>query len=83
MSAEVDSSAEDSINLTCRFKGECGNEIDIRTNYYSGETYPAGISAEITKMAGGSVNPDMTTAITGFGAEWWNYLISHLQTLKV
>ncbi len=76
VSTELDGSAEDTINLTCRFNGECGNEIDIRTNYYSGETYPAGISAEITKMTGGAVNPDMATAITGFGAEWWNYLIN-------
>lgn len=76
VTAEVDSSAEDTINITCRHKGECGNEIDIRTNYYTGEVYPGGISAQITTMSGGSVNPDITTAIGGFGAEWWNYIIN-------
>lgn len=76
VTAELDPVARDTINLTARFKGECGNDIDIRTNYYSGEAYPSGISAQITQMSGGSVNPDMATAITGFGAEWWNYLIN-------
>ncbi|MGR6980810.1 hypothetical protein ACUHGC_05225 [Testudinibacter sp. P27/CKL/0425] len=66
----------DTVTVTSRFKGECANDIDIRTNYYSGESYPIGITAEITAMAGGSVNPDMATAITGFGAEWWNYIIN-------
>ncbi|TNH04522.1 phage tail protein [Testudinibacter sp. TR-2022] len=66
----------DTVAVTARFKGECGNDIDIRTNYYSGESYPVGIAAEITAMAGGAVNPDMATAITGFGAEWWNYIIN-------
>lgn len=76
VTAELDPVARDTINLTARFKGECGNDIDIRTNYYSGEAYPSGISAQITQMNGGAVNPDMATAITGFGAEWWNYLIN-------
>ncbi|KGQ29179.1 phage tail sheath subtilisin-like domain-containing protein [Gallibacterium anatis] len=76
VTAEVDSSAEDTINITCRHKGECGNDIDIRTNYYTGEVYPGGVSAQITAMSGGSVNPDITTAISGFGAEWWNYIIN-------
>lgn len=76
VTAEVDSSAEDTINITCRHKGDCGNDIDIRTNYYTGEVYPGGVSVQITAMSGGSVNPDITTAISGFGAEWWNYIIN-------
>lgn len=76
VSAEVDNSDQGAITITSRFKGECGNEIDIRTNYYSGETFPAGISAQITKMTGGAVNPNMEEAITGLGAEWWNYIVN-------
>lgn len=66
----------DTITLTSRFKGECANEIDVRANYYSGEAFPDGIAVQITPMNGGAVNPSMATAITGFGAEWWNYLIN-------
>lgn len=64
------------ISLTARFAGECGNDIDIRCNYYTGETFPEGMTVEVTPMSGGSVNPDMATAIAGFGAEWWNYVIN-------
>lgn len=66
----------ESITLTCRFNGETGNDIDVRCNYYSGEVLPAGISVNITPMQNGSVNPNMADAITGFGAEWWNYLVN-------
>lgn len=31
--------AGNTITLTCRFKGETGNEIDLRCNYYSGEAF--------------------------------------------
>ncbi|WP_044469798.1 phage tail sheath subtilisin-like domain-containing protein [Mannheimia massilioguelmaensis] len=73
----VESQVSDStITLKARFNGECGNDIDIRCNYYTGETYPEGMTATITAMSGGSVNPDMADAITGFGAEWWNYVIN-------
>lgn len=68
--------SEDTINLTASFKGETGNDIDIRANYYTGQTYPAGIALEITAMDGGAVNPDLNHAITGFGDTWWNYLIN-------
>ena len=68
--------AGDTITVTARFAGECGNDIDIRCNYYTGEAFPDGMTAVITPMSGGSVNPDMATAIAGFGAEWWNYVIN-------
>ncbi|PNM01948.1 hypothetical protein A6J56_011600 [Pasteurella multocida] len=64
------------MTLTCRFKGEAGNDIDVRCNYYSGETLPEGIKVNITAMQSGSVNPAMSEAITGFGAEWWHYVIN-------
>lgn len=73
VTSEIES---DTITLTARFAGVCGNEIDIRANYYSGEMFPDGMTVQITPMSGGSVNPSMATAITGFGAEWWNYLIN-------
>lgn len=68
--------SDSTITLTCRFKGEAGNDIDVRCNYYSGETLPEGIKVNITAMQSGSVNPDMSEAITGFGAEWWHYVIN-------
>ena len=39
--------SDSTITLTCRFKGEAGNDIDVRCNYYSGETLPEGIKVNI------------------------------------
>ncbi|WP_260471781.1 phage tail sheath subtilisin-like domain-containing protein [Pandoraea apista] len=51
--------------MTAKNKGLAGNDIDIRINYRgaaSGETLPAGLALTITPMAGGAVNPALTTA---------------------
>jgi len=61
------------VTLTARWKGETGNDIDIRTNYY-GEQLPKGITATIVAMSGGTTNPDMDTAIAAMGDEWYNWI---------
>ncbi|MBU1611927.1 MAG: phage tail sheath subtilisin-like domain-containing protein [Proteobacteria bacterium] len=62
------------VTLTARHKGECGNAIDLRLNYY-GETTPAGISVAIVAMSSGSANPDVADAIAAFGDELWNTFV--------
>lgn len=62
------------VTLTARWKGETGNDIDIRTNYY-GEQLPKGITVTITDMAGGTSNPDIATAIAAMGDEWYNWIV--------
>lgn len=51
------------VTLTARHKGAEGNDINIRTSYYDGETIPAGVTLAIAAMSGGSGNPDVLTAI--------------------
>lgn len=63
------------VTLTARNKGEAGNTIDVRTNYYQGEVLPTGLSVAIVAMASGATNPDLATAITAMGAEWWNTIV--------
>lgn len=63
------------VDLTCRWKGETGNAIDLRLNYYQGENTPAGLTVTLTPMANGAGNPDVTAAIAAFGPEWWNYIV--------
>lgn len=63
------------VDLTCRWKGATGNDIDLRLNYYSGETLPAGVTAAITAMTGGAANPDVTDAISVMGDEWWRSIV--------
>jgi phage tail sheath gpL-like len=66
--------SEGTITLTARHKGECGNDIDVRFNYYTGEVLPAGLAVTVTAMASGAANPDVADAIDAFGDEWWNAL---------
>jgi len=49
------------VTLTCRHKGTCGNEIDVRHSYYQGEALPAGIALAIVAMSGGATDPDYAT----------------------
>jgi len=61
------------VTCTARHKGECGNDINLRMNYY-GEQTPAGLGVTITAMSGGSGNPDISTAITAMASEWYRWI---------
>lgn len=52
VTAAVDGVDTAKVNLTARNKGESGNGIDVRTNYYSGESLPAGMT--VTFSGGGT-----------------------------
>lgn len=51
------------VTLLSRHKGVEGNNIDVRWNYYDGETMPKGITAVTAVAVAGSGNPDVLTAI--------------------
>lgn len=63
------------VTITARHKGESGNDIDFRVNYYQGETLPTGLTAAITAMSGGAGNPDIAGAITAIGDEQYHTVI--------
>jgi len=69
--AAVDGVNTAKVNVTARHKGEVGNGIDVRANYYAGQELPAGVTLTIAAMSGGSGNPDLTTALATIGAEWF------------
>lgn len=56
-------SAAGVVTLTSRHKGAESNGIDVRWNYYDGETMPKGITAAVAAGVAGSGNPDVLTAI--------------------
>lgn len=58
------------VTVTAKNKGLCGNDIDMRANYYYGQSLPAGIALTVTAMASGATNPTLTTAIANLGDEW-------------
>lgn len=75
VTAAVNGTTAEQVDLTARHKGLCGNDIDLRLNYYFDEVLPAGITATITAMSGGSANPDVADAITALGDEVFQDII--------
>jgi len=51
------------VTLTARHKGAEGDGIDVRWNYYDGETMPKGVTMAISAGVTGTGNPDVLTAI--------------------
>ena len=68
------SATTNTITITCKWKGETGNEIDIRANYYDGENLPTGVTLAITQMSSGSGNPDISSALANLGDNQFNII---------
>lgn len=75
VTAAVDGVDDTKVNITCRWKGETGNAIDLRLNYYDGEALPKGMTAVLVAMTGGTTNPDIDTAIAAMGDEKWDAIV--------
>lgn len=62
------------VTITCRHKGEVGNQIDLRVNYQDGEATPAGLTVALSAAAlgSGTTNPTLTTAIAALGDAWYH-----------
>lgn len=67
------------VTLTFRHKGTVGNEYDIRLNYQTGESTPAGVTVTITAMASGATNPVLGTLLAALGDSWFQ-VIAHPYT---
>ncbi len=69
--------ATGTVTLTADNKGLCGNDIDIRFNYYGtagGEATPAGLTYTVTPMTGGATNPTLTTALGNLGNMTFDFI---------
>ncbi|CUR45506.1 Bacteriophage tail sheath protein [Alloalcanivorax xenomutans] len=75
VAAAVNGTNANEVDLTCRWAGETGNDIDLRANYYQGEETPAGVAITFTDMSGGTANPDVGVAVAAMGDEWWNTIV--------
>lgn len=73
----IATAVENSITLTCKWKGLTGNDIDLRTNYLgenNGEITPAGIELKIVSMTGGLLNPSIDIALSSLGDEAFDFI---------
>lgn len=73
VTAAVDGVTLSKVNLTARWAGATGNDIDVRLSA-RGEDTVQGVTVAITAMAGGSGNPNLADAIANFGTEQWNWI---------
>ncbi|WP_261840951.1 phage tail sheath subtilisin-like domain-containing protein [Aliamphritea ceti] len=64
----------DKVSLTAKHKGENGTAIDVRFNYFTGQTFPAGVGASVAQKTPGSGNPNISDVISVFGDTWFNVI---------
>lgn len=76
ISAAVNGGDNTVVDLTARNGGECGNDIDVRVNYQTGEFLPKGLVVDISALAGGSGNPDITTILTVIDDEHYHSFVT-------
>lgn len=62
------------VTFTAKNKGETGNDIDLRVNYYDGESTPSGLTVGVTPMASGATNPSLSAGIAAMGDEWFHVI---------
>lgn len=74
LTAAVDGEDGEKVNLTCRWAGATGNDIDLRLGYF-GEALPAGIAVAIGAMSGGTANPDVGQVFAAIGDAQYHSLI--------
>ncbi|MFM5536720.1 phage tail sheath subtilisin-like domain-containing protein [Aeromonas veronii] len=75
VTAAVDGTDTARVNVTAKWKGLSGNDIDLRYNYYAGEQLPPGVTMTFTGMATGSGAPDMAALIAAMPDEWYNHIM--------
>ncbi len=52
------------LDLTCKWGGATGNDIDLRILHYQDDILPKGVSMSVTPMSGGAVDPDISPVIS-------------------
>lgn len=76
VTAAVDGTDTAKVNITAKWKGLTGNDIDLRYNYYAGEQLPNGVTITTVAMTGGSGAPDMAALIAAMPDEWYNHIMT-------
>jgi len=63
------------VTLTCRHAGQAFNDLDLRLNFYAGDSAPAGLSIAFAAMAGGTANPDLAAAMAALGDVQYHQIV--------
>ncbi len=74
VTAAVDGTTPGKVDITARHKGVDAGTIDIRLVYEATDVIPAGLTATITPMAGGSGNPQPTAIVAALGDQQYQVI---------
>ncbi len=72
VSASVDTTNTSKVDLTCKWIGDTGNDIQMSFNYlglYGGQSFPTGFAATLTAFTGGNGQPDFTAIIAAIQSQ--------------
>jgi phage tail sheath gpL-like len=78
VTAAVDGTTTSKVNFTAKNKGLAGNDIVVTVNYRgtsNGEVTPAGLAFTIVPMAGGLVNPVLTTGLANLSDQPYDFIV--------
>jgi phage tail sheath gpL-like len=64
------------VTLTARNAGSVMDTMDVRLNYNSGETLPAGVGCTIATDTSGATDPDIATIITALGDQEFHIIVN-------
>ena len=63
------------VTVWMKNKGAFSNDLDLRVNYFEGESLPAGLAVVVTQPSGGTTNPDIQDVIDVLGDTQYNVII--------
>lgn len=75
IAAAVENKPEE-ISLTAKHKGENGNNIDIRLNYFEGQETAIGVKVEISEGTRGTGNASLENVIATLGDGYYTDIVS-------
>ena len=69
------------VTVTAKNAGLCGNDIDMRVNYYgaqNGEVIPSGFAATFSgaQLSGGATNPVLSSALATLSSQSYDFIVS-------
>lgn len=64
------------VTLTFKHRGELGNGLDVRLNYFTGQRTPKGLTVALAPFVGGTANPDVQAVISAIGDEQYHSVVT-------
>ncbi|WP_251976717.1 phage tail sheath subtilisin-like domain-containing protein [Salinicola avicenniae] len=74
VTAVVDGEDSTIVTFTAKHAGLCGNAIDVRANYQTGEASPTGLTLTFEAMSGGTANPELDGVVDAMGDEQYHII---------